>query len=234
MKMPKQLFSISRMARRYRIYSGTVRSRIKHFFSFENPLTGIHDKGRYGLVAHGRGWGFIGLTPCGWITQRRLNNAEVDWLLECLLRGSPQEFSYRQIKKVVAASLYATYRKGIDLRWILHLDDGRFAYLRGWYDPTGLEYRTMLEAWFTQSPEEAAQYEIEPWLLPGDRGLYAINEEMYKDLMDQLQKGQRRWDGFMSDGARSFRKGPLSSPMEDKHLLNHLPSFLLTQFLLDM
>lgn len=207
--MPKKPFSISRLARLYQIYSGTVRSRIKRFFRFEYPLKGINDKDHYGLVAHGRGWGINGLMPSDWIIQWRLNKAEVDWLLESLLRGSPQEFSYRQINRVVAASLYETFRKGIDLRWILHLDDGRFAYLCGWYDPTGLENRTMLKSWFTQGPEEAAQYEIEPWLLPGDRGLYAVNEEMYKDLMDQLKRGRRRWDGFMNDGTRSFHQGPL-------------------------
>ena len=198
------------MARLYRIYSGTIRSRIKHFFSFEYPLKGIHDKNYYGLVAHGRGWGIIGLTPHEWIIQWRLNHADVDWLLESLLRGSPQEFSYRQINKVVAASLYATFRRGIDLRWILHLDDGRFAYLRGWHDPSGLlETRTMLESWITKSAEEGATYEIKPRLIPGDQGFYAANEEMYKDLIDQLKRGRRRWDGFMDDGARSFHQGPL-------------------------
>jgi hypothetical protein len=199
--MHKGRFSISRLARLYSIYSGTVRSRIKRFFSFEYSLKGIHDKDYYGLVTHGRGWGIFGLTPCEWIVQARLNKADVDWLLESLLRGTPQGFSYRQIRRVVAAALYETYRKRIDLRWILELVDGRFAYLRGWYDPSGLETRTMLESWITKSAEEAATYELKPRLIPGDQGFCAANEEMYKDLMDQLERGRRTMElGALSRG----------------------------------
>jgi len=116
-----------------------VRSRIKHFFGFEYPLKGIDDKDHYGLVAHGKGWEITGLTPYEWIVQARLNKADVDWLFESLLRRTAQGCSYRQIKKVVAASLYETYRKGTNLRWILELVNSGFACLRGWYDPTGVE-----------------------------------------------------------------------------------------------
>jgi hypothetical protein len=67
----------------------------------------------------------------------------------------------------------------------------------------------MLESWFTCTAEEAANYEIEPRLIPGDRGFYAVNEDMHQDLVAQLKSGQRRWEGFTNHGARSFKQGPL-------------------------
>lgn len=207
--MDKKRFSITRVLRLYRIYSGTVKSRIKNFLKSHFPISKIHSKNHYGLVAYWNLWGVIGLTPIELLALNRLLRSEVDWFLESFLRETPQDFSYRQIKKVVAASLYETYRHGTDLRWILELNDGRFVYLRGWYDPTGLELRSMLESWITNTAEEAAKYEMEPWLLLGDRGFYAVNEDMHEDLVAQMQGGRRRWEGFMNHGARSFLQGPL-------------------------
>jgi hypothetical protein len=207
--MDKKRFTLARVFRLYRIYSGTVRSRIKKYLKFHFPIPKTYEKNYYGLVAYWNLWGVIGLMRFEWFTLNRLLRSEVDWFLESLLRETPQDFSYRQIKRVVAASRYDTDRGGSDLRWILQLDDGRFVYLRGWYDRTGLEPRTMLESWFTSTAEEAANYEIEPWLIPGDRGFYAVNEDMHQDLVAQLKSGQRRWEGFTNHGARSFKQGPL-------------------------
>jgi hypothetical protein len=208
--MDKKRFSLARVFRLYRIYSGTFRVRIKDFLkSFLPTIPKIDEKGLFGLIAYWNRWGVIGLTPIELLTLNRLLRSEVDWLLESFLRETPQGFSYRHIKRVVAASRDDDYRGGSNLRWILQLDDGRFVSLYGWYDRTGLEPRTMLETWFTTTVEGFPNDEIEPWLLPGDRVSHTVSKDIHQDLINQIQTGRRSWEGFRNYEARSFMQGQL-------------------------
>ena len=75
--MDKKRFSLARVLLLYRIYSGTVRSRIKNFLKSLFPIPKTYEKNYYGLVAYWNLWGVIGLMPFEWFTLNRLLRSAV-------------------------------------------------------------------------------------------------------------------------------------------------------------
>ena len=145
-------------------------------------------------------WGSEGLSDQEIKFQKRLLDAGLDWILEtCLIRGqyhtigvSRPEFS--QIKKVAAA--WAGYIKDIrgpdNYRWIVELQNGRFMYLKGFFDPSGYESRTSLFVRLADTAEKAALFEIRPKTLQRKKK----DQDVYNALLNQIKSGERDWAGF--------------------------------------
>jgi len=131
--------------------------------------------------------------------QKRLRDAGVDWIMEyCLIHSQSFLFSkkpeFSHIKRVAAA--WAGYIKGIrgpeGYRWIVELMNGRYLYIRGFFDPSGFEARTALWIKAVDSAEKAAQFEIRPKSLQRMKK----DQEVYNSLLDQIKSGERDWAGF--------------------------------------
>jgi hypothetical protein len=135
--------------------------------------------------------------------QKRLRDAGVDWILgHCLIHSPNASLIFRkpkffQIKRVVAA--WAGYVKDVrgpdNYRWVVELQNGRFMYLYGFFDPSGFELRTYLFSRVAGSAEEAARFEINPMTLRSIKR-NSKDQEVYEALLDQIQSDERDWAGF--------------------------------------
>ena len=141
---------------------------------------------------HNRGW--EGLSDNQIILQKRLLDGGLDWILGYCIVRSRKGPGFSQIKRVVAA--WAGYirdvRKLDCYRWIVELQNGRFMYLFGFFDPSGFETRTYLFVRSADTPEKAAQFEIRPKSLKRMKK----DQDVYIALLDQIKSGERDWAGF--------------------------------------
>ncbi len=146
-------------------------------------------------------WGSEGLSDDEIKFQKKLMDAGLDWILETCIIRSPKgllaknnlEFSHT--KMVVAA--WAGYVKDVrgpedNYRWIVELQNGRFMYLKGFFDPSGFYSHTRLFMRLADTPEKAALFEIRP------KTLQRMNkdQDVYAALLDQIKSGERDWAGF--------------------------------------
>ncbi len=137
--------------------------------------------------------------------QKKLRDAGVDYILEiCMkhnlervVKNEPLDFDFLDIKKVIAA--WAGYvrdvRVGEEYRWILELQKGRFVYVRGWFDPSRHEERTLLFTWSADTAEEAAQMEVRLDIMQTNPNVI-MDQDVYLSLLDQIKSGERDWSGF--------------------------------------
>ena len=154
---------------------------------------------RDGYVRYWHRWGAEGLSDQQIIQQNRLLDGGLDWILEfCIIwrRGwgrTKPEFS--QIKRVVAA--WAGYVKDVrgpedNYRWIVELQNGKFMYINGFFDPSGFFSHTLLFIRSADTPEKAARFEIRPKILQRMNK----DQDVYNALRDQIKSGERDWAGF--------------------------------------
>ncbi len=167
----------------------------------------------HGYLQYWHQWGSEGLSDQQIRFQRRILDTGVDWILEtCItynIRGGskikPIGFQFSDIEQVTAA--WAGYiqgqRKWTIYRWIIELQDGKYKYLRGWFDPARSmgEPRTILFAWSADTAEEAVQVEIRPEELRRMEHIkkgqdHLMDQEVYEALLDQIKSGERDWAGF--------------------------------------
>ena len=86
----------------------------------------------------------------------------------------------------------------------MEIRDGRYIYLRGWFDPSRHEVRTSLFTWLADTAEEAALIEIQPDKLrrkgfkKKDQDVIT-DQDVYNALFDQIESGERDWAGFKWD-----------------------------------
>jgi len=154
-----------------------------------------------GYVRYSHQWGSEGLLDNEIKFQKRLMDAGLDWILEtCLIRGQnytivirKPEFSH--IKRVAAA--WAGYVKDVrgpedNYRWIVELQNGRFMYIKAFFDPSGFYTNIRLFIRSAGTPEKAALFEIRP------KTLVRMNKDqyVYNALLDQIKSGERDWAGF--------------------------------------
>ena len=111
---------------------------------------------------HNKGW--EGLSDHQIILQKRLLDGGLDWILQFCIVHSRKGPRFSQIKRVVAA--WAGYVKGVrgpdNYRWVVELQNGRYMYFFGFFDPSGFETRTYLFVRSADTAEKAAQFEIRP------------------------------------------------------------------------
>ena len=154
---------------------------------------------RDGYVRYWHSLGSEGLSDQQIILQKRLLDGGLDWILEtCIVwrRGwgrTKPEFS--QIKRVVAA--WAGYVKDVrgpedNYRWIVELQNGKFMYINGFFDPSGFFSHTLLFIRSADTPEKAARFEIRPKILQRMNK----DQDVYNALRDQIKSGERDWAGF--------------------------------------
>ena len=175
----------------------------------KSPEDYLYGRLRDGYINYWYSYGTEGLSEQEILFQKRLRDAGVDWILEyCLIHSSDSflvnkkpEFSH--IKQVAAA--WAGYIQGVRewtiYRWIVELQDGKYLYLRGWFDPSGYEMRTSLFVWSANTAEEAALIEIQPEILRRrgfrkSKGDVITDQEVHQSLLDQIRSGERDWAGF--------------------------------------
>jgi hypothetical protein len=135
--------------------------------------------------------------------QKKLMDAGLDWILEMsIVRG--QNFTmviskpkFSQIKRVAAA--WAGYIKEVrrpdNYRWIVELQNGRFMYIKAFFDASGFYSNIRLFIRSANTPEKAALFEIRP------KTLVRMNkdQDVYRSLFDQIKSGKRDWAGFKWD-----------------------------------
>jgi len=162
----------------------------------KSPEDYLYGRLRDGYVRYWHQCGSEGLSDQEIKFQKRLLDAGFDWILEHCVIHSPKGPEFSHIKRVVAA--WAGYirdvRKQEVYRWIVELQNGRFMYIRGFFDPSGFELRTNLSARLADTPEKAARFEIRP------KTLQRMNkdQDVYNALIDQIKSGERDWAGFKS------------------------------------
>jgi len=165
----------------------------------KSPEDFLYGRLRDGYVRYWHCWGAEGLSDQQIILQKRLLDGGLDWILEfCIIwrRGwgrTKPEFS--QIKRVVAAK--AGYVKDVrgpedNYRWIVELQNGKFMYIKGFFDPSGFFSHTLLFIRSADTAEKAARFEIRP------KTLQRMNkdQDVYNALIDQIKSGERDWAGF--------------------------------------
>jgi len=172
---------------------------------FEREVGYVHLRLSNGYVHYWHQWGMMGLSDKQRERQKRLLDAGVDYILEiCMkhnlervVKNEPLDFDFSDIKKVIAA--WAGYvrdvRVGEEYRWILELQKGRFVYVRGWFDPSGHEQRTLLFTWSADTAEEAAQMEVRLDIMQTNPNVI-MDQDVYLSLLDQIKSGERDWSGF--------------------------------------
>ena len=137
--------------------------------------------------------------------QKKLRDVGVDYILEiCMkhnlervVKNEPLDFNFSNIKWVVAAwaGTVRGFRVGESYRWIVELHGGRFMYIRGWFDPSRHEERTLLFTWSADTAEEAAQIEMQLDILQTNPNVI-MDQDVYLSLLDQIKSGERDWSGF--------------------------------------
>lgn len=177
------------------------------------PEESVQSRLYHGYIQYWHRWGSAGLSNRQARLQRGMLDAGVDWILEtCITHNiqriskiKPIGFKFSDIALVTAA--WAGYiqgqRKWTIYRWIIELQDGKYKYLRGWFDPArGMgEPRTNLFSWSAATAEEAAQIEIRPDKLRRkehrEKGHDKLmDQEVCEALLDQIKSGERDWAGF--------------------------------------
>lgn len=159
----------------------------------------LYGRLRDGYIRYWQCWGAEGLSDKQIKVQKRLLDGGLDWILEfCIIwrRGwgrTKPEFS--QIKRVVAA--WAGYVKDVrgpedNYRWIVELQNGRFMYIKVFFDPSGFFSHTLLFIRSADTAEKAALFEIRL------KTLQRMNndQDIYDVLINQIQSGERDWAGF--------------------------------------
>jgi len=161
----------------------------------------LYGRLRDGYVHYWHNWGSEGLSNKQLKLQRKILDADVDWILEhCLIHSLNDSLIFRKpkfshIKKVVAA--WAGYIKDMrrpdNYRWIVELNNGHYMYIRGFFDPSGFESRTGLWIRVADTAEKAALFEIRL------KTLERLNKDhdVYADLLDQIMSGERDWASFI-------------------------------------
>jgi len=153
---------------------------------------GLYGRLRDGYVHYWHNWGSEGLSDQQIILQKRLVDAGLDLILELCIIHSPNDSlvnrkpKFSQIKRVAAA--WAGYIKDIRgpeaYRWIVELKNGRYMYLRGFFDPSGFESRTGLWIRVADTAEKAALFEIRLKTLQRmnkDQDVYDAAEDLTKN-----------------------------------------------------
>lgn len=123
----------------------------------------------------------------------------LDYDLCACLEYNPQSFTAEDIAHVLA--VWEGENDGDDWRWVIALNDGRFAFLQGGCDYTGWDCQSWATSVFDDTPEAAAKRALGDVSVedshPSDAGMghmlnilsgnYMENaQEVYKSLMDQL------------------------------------------------
>jgi len=137
--------------------------------------------------------------------QKKLRDAGIDYILEtCMkhnlervVKNEPIGFDFSDIKRVIAAwaGTVHGFRVGESYRWIVELHTGRCVYIRGWFDPSRHEERTLLFTWSADTAEEAAQIEMQLDILQTNPNVI-MDQNVYLSLLDQIKSGERDWSGF--------------------------------------
>jgi hypothetical protein len=183
-------------------------NRFKRELSFEDRVRNWLYRG---YVQYWHRWGSDGLSEQEMEIQTRILDAGVDWILEIHINqnikklgmGKPIGFFTSDIRRVVAA--WAGYirnvRRGNLYRWIVELKDGRYIYMRGWFDPSRHEERTLLFTCSADTAEEATEIEMrrDKLVTKGckKKDLDVImDQEVCDSLLDQIRSGEREWSGF--------------------------------------
>lgn len=109
------------------------------------------------------------------MTDEQKAETGVDYDLCACLEYNPQLFTVEDVSKVLA--VYEGENDGDDWRWVLRLNDGRFAFLQGWCYYTGWDCQSDANSQFADTPEAAAHFALED--LP-----------VYESLMAQLAGGK--------------------------------------------
>ena len=169
----------------------------------KSPEDYLYGRLRDGYVHYWHCWGSEGLSDQEIKFQERLMDAGVDWILETFIIRSSKgllvknNLNFSHIKVVVAA--WAGYIKNVrgpdDYRWIVELQNGRFMYLFGFYDPSGFELRTYLFTRVANTAEKSALFEIKPKTIKKMKK----EQDVYAALLDQIRSGERDWAGFKWD-----------------------------------
>jgi hypothetical protein len=171
----------------------------RYIMKRKGPEDYLHGRLHNGYIHYWHCYGTEGLSEGEVHFQKRLRDAGVDWILEyCLIHSRSYLISikpeFSQIKKVAAA--WAGYIKDVrgpeGYRWIVELMNGRYLYIRGFFDPSGFEVRTALWIRAAGSAEKAAQFEIRMKTVEK----MIKDQEVYNALLDQIKSGERDWVGF--------------------------------------
>jgi len=139
------------------------------------------------------------------IRRHELRSYDPDWVLKKLLSYHPQEFSYREIVKVLAdcvphdavaqeqgKKLYGNDYFSFSWHWILELGNRRinsYVYLLGWFDPRLWEPTTTLNAWLFRTPEEAVKCVITEMKV--GKGITKPDNRIHDFLMTQIKNGRK-------------------------------------------
>lgn len=110
------------------------------------------------------------------MTDEQKAETGVDYDLCACLEYNPQLFTVEDVSKVLA--VYEGENNGDDWRWVLRLNDGRFAFLQGWCDYTGWDSLSDAISQFADTPESAAHFALEEDL------------PVYESLLAQLAGGK--------------------------------------------
>ena len=178
---------------------------VNKFQSEFYPKDGTQFRVSRGYIPYWYRSGMVGLSHQQREHQKMLLDVGIDYILEIcmkhnlerIVKNEPLDFDFSDIKKVVAA--WAGYvrdvRVGETYRWIVELQKGRFVYIRGWFDPSRYEERTLLWAWSADTAKEAAQIEVRLDIMQTNPNVI-MDQDVYLSLLDQIKSGERDWSGF--------------------------------------